>query len=362
MLSKACIVGAYQRKLEEIAALPGVDLTVLVPPYWQENGRRTELEPAHTLGYDLRVLPMACNGQFHLHYYPTLGEHLRRLRPDVCHIDEEPYNLATFLALRAARGVGARSLFFTWQNLARRYPAPFRWLEGWVLGHSDYALAGSHEAEEVLRGKGYTGPVAVIPQFGVDPDIFQPAATPPAAPFTFGFAGRFVPGKGLHVLLHALAGVRGDWRLLLVGSGPEREPLQTLATQLGIGERVTFEAPMPSVAMPRFYQGLHACVLPSLTLPNWKEQFGRVLIEAMACGVAVVGSASGEIPIVIGEAGLTFPEGNAGALQTQLQRLLDEPRLVQDLAVRGRERVLAQYTQRQIARQTVEVYERMVET
>ena len=51
---------------------------------------------------------------------------------------------------------------------------------------------------------------------------------------------------------------------------------------------------------------LHALVLPSRTTPRWKEQFGRVLIEAMACGVPPVGSDSGEIPHVIDDAGLVF--------------------------------------------------------
>jgi glycosyltransferase involved in cell wall biosynthesis len=97
-------------------------------------------------------------------------------------------------------------------------------------------------------------------------------------------------------------------------------------------------------------------VLPSRTRPNWVEQFGRVLIEAMASGVPVVGSDSGEIPNVIGDAGLVFPEGDIGRLRAHLQSLIDDPGLWAALARRGRERVQARYTQARIAAETVQVY------
>src|SRR5665647_1961645 len=99
MLSKALVVGAYQRKLEELAAIDGVDLTVIVPPYWQEtNAARFDLEKRFVDGYKLIVEPMVFNGHHHAHFYPRIGGHIARLRPDILHIDEEPFNLATFHA------------------------------------------------------------------------------------------------------------------------------------------------------------------------------------------------------------------------------------------------------------------------
>ena len=102
MLSKALVVGAYQKKAEELAALPSVELTVAVPPLWREPGVGAQaLERRFTRGYALEVLPIRFNGRHHIHYYPSLGRLVARLRPDVFHIDEESFNLATFLALRA---------------------------------------------------------------------------------------------------------------------------------------------------------------------------------------------------------------------------------------------------------------------
>ena len=92
MLSKACIVGIYQPKLEAIAGL-GVDLTVLAPPSWADERGVQHLERAHTTGYQLREIPIRFNGNFHLHHYPTLGREIRRVKPQIVHIDEEPYNL-----------------------------------------------------------------------------------------------------------------------------------------------------------------------------------------------------------------------------------------------------------------------------
>lgn len=363
MLSKACIVGAYQRKLEEMAVLaPEMALVVAVPPCWKDKAGVTRLELAHTRGYRLEVLPLAFNGLFHLHFYPTLGRLIREFRPDVVHIDEEPYNLATYLANRQARRCGAKTLWFSWQNLLRRYPPPFAWIEQYNLRHTDYAIAGSATAAEVWRHKGYTGPLSVIPQFGVDPDIFLPPEhdIPPDHIPHIAYAGRLVAEKGLGLLLEALAGLDGPWRATIQGNGPEEARLRALAEHYNLTSRVTFCPPVPSVDMPAFYHGLDVLALPSRTQENWTEQFGRVLVEAMACGVAVVGSAAGEIPHVIDDAGIVFPENDVEALRAALARLIHDPAWRQDLGARGRARVLAHFTQQHVAQQTVQVYREML--
>jgi glycosyltransferase involved in cell wall biosynthesis len=360
LISKACVVGVYQRKLEEIAAHPGIDLTAVVPPLWRDARGEIWLERAYTRGYNLVVEDMRLNGSFHLHHYPGLKRQVDAFRPHIVHIDEEPYNLATAHALALARRVGAQTLFFSWQNLLRRYPPPFSWLESWVLRRVDYGIAGNQEAVQVWRQKGYTGPLTVIPQFGVDPDIFSPAVCQEQPEhLTIGYAGRLVPEKGLDVLIKAVTMLPGKWALRILGDGPQLEELQTLAGLYNISGSISFEKPIPSTAMPGFYRQLDVLVLPSLTRPNWKEQFGRVLIEAMACGVPVIGSESGAIPEVVGDAGLLFPEGDAGALQAHLAAVIQYPRLRQQLAEAGRARVLASFTQAQIAARTVAVYRAM---
>jgi glycosyltransferase involved in cell wall biosynthesis len=361
MVSKALVVAAYQRKLEVIAAHPDIDeLTAVIPRAWDGQ----PYQPGFLMGYRTLVQPIRFDGKFHLFHFPTLGSILKRVRPDVVHVDEEPYNLATFLAARQAVAVGARPVFFTWQNLHRRYPPPFRWFERYVYRQSRHAIAGNAEAVDVLRAKGYRGPATVIPQFGVDPDLFSPA---PAGgvlgerPFTIGALNRLTPEKGVDVLLDAVATLPGDWRLSFVGNGPLRDVIPTRARQLGIAERVTVKPAVPSTEVPSVLRALDVLVLPSLTTPNWKEQYGRVLQEAMACAIPVVGSDSGEIPHVIGDAGLVTPEGDASALCAALERLMTDRSLRHEIGARGRVRALERFTQASIAGRTVEVYRQVME-
>lgn len=356
MLSKACVVGAYQRKLEELAAL-GVELTVAAPPVWVDERGALPLERVYTQGYTLVETPIWFNGNFHLHFYPRFGDLVRRAQPDLVHVDEEPYNLATFLAVRTARARGVPCVFFSWQNILRRYPPPFAQMEAYVLRQCAVGLAGNAEAAQVWRAKGFAGALFVVPQFGVDATLFQPPVGPrPARPFTVGYAGRLVPEKGVDVIIQALAQAPGA-QLRVAGSGPEAEFLRAVAEHYGVAGRVHFEPPRASTAMPGFYAEIDALILPSRTRRNWKEQFGRVLIEAMACGVPVIGAHSGAIPEVIGEAGLTFPEDDVAALAAHVRHLAANPALRQRLGEQGRARVQAHYTQKHIAQATLTAYQ-----
>lgn len=377
MLSKACIVGAYQKKLEEIAAIPDVDLTVVVPPAWNDPHGKITLEKAYLNGYEMIVTDMAFNGHFHIHFYPQLKHIVRRIRPDVFHIDEEPYNLATFQAMRLSEQIGARSVVFSWQNLYRWYPPPFSFLERYVLNRTNALIVGNDEAKGVWQRKGYQGPIHLIPQFGVDPSIYYRhnrhlrrgrmsvfkyrSSGPPTQPtLVIGYVGRLVQEKGIELLLRAVSQLAGPWTLQILGDGPDKMRLEKMVHWLGISGRVSFDPKMPSTHMPNYFSGLDVLVLPSITRSNWKEQFGRVLIEAMACDVVVIGADSGAIPDVIGEAGLIFSEGNIEELQDQLQRLIDDVALRDTLRHLGRQRVMDFYTQAAVAQNTVKVYQQVL--
>lgn len=363
MVSKACVVGAYQTKLEAIGQMPDVELTVVVPPRWKEPGGDLDLERGHTNGYTLRVERMALNGRYHQHFYPALGSIVRDLKPDIVHMDEEPYSLVTWLGFRAARAAKAKTMFFSWQNILRNYPPPFRWLEQQTLSWADFGQMGNAAAEEVWRSKGYKGRSQIFPQFGVSMDLFRPksAAADPSKPFTIGAANRRVnQAKGIDLMLHALAKIDGNWCAKIAGDGDERPQLEQLARDLGIAERVAFIGKIGSEEVPDFLSELDVLLLPSRTTATWKEQFGRVLVEAMAVGVPVIGSDSGEIPYVIDEAGLVFPEGDADALRSCIQRVMDSAELQSTLSTRGQTRVRTHYTQQQIAAKTVNVYRELV--
>lgn len=366
LLSKTLVTGAYQQKAEALAALPGVELTVGVPPSWREQGVGVlKLEPRYVSGYRLETLPIRLNGHHHLHYYPTIARLVAEARPQVFHIDEESFNLATFLALRAGVRYGARCCFYNYANIERTYPPPFGWFERYAFRHAAHALAANQEAAAIIRRHGYRGPLSVLPQLGVDPAVFAPASAPRQdgraanAPFVVGYVGRLVPQKGVLDAVAALALLPPRVRLRLVGDGVQRQEIVARAERLGVRDRLDLDEGGWTGDVPAALRRLDALALPSHTTRSWKEQFGRVLVEAMSCGVPVVGSSSGEIPHVIGEAGLVYPEGDVPALAAALRRLADDPALRAELGRRGRARVLERYTQAGLARQYYEIYRSM---
>lgn len=353
MVSKALVVGAHHDKLRALGANPDLDLLAVAPNRWMEQGRAQIAERPPPRGYEIVYTPLALNGRYHLFWFRRLRQIMRRFRPDVLHIDEEPYNLATAIACRDAVRYGVRPVFFAWQNLHRRYPPPFRWLERYVLERAD-GIVGSEAAGEVLRRKGHTRRIEVIPQFGVDPQVFAPRPTPrESGRFVVGYAGRLIAAKGVDILIRAVGSIGGDVTLRLAGTGPAEPDLRRMSAAMS---GVVFEGGLPSAAMPDFYNGLDAFVLPTVGRRGWTEQFGRAAIEAMACGVPTVVARAGELPQVAGQAGIVVPAADAHALADVLKQVRDDPQRREHLAQAGRAHVLERYTTEAVTDATAAFY------
>ena len=361
LVSKTFVAEAAQQLLERIAAQPGVELTLITPPEWRnDDGRLLTFTPRYTAGYAVKTLPVVFNGRYHIYVYRGLSRVMRELRPDVVHIDEEPFNPAGAQAQRAASLVGARSIFVALQNIYKDYPFPYSGLEQYDYRRMAHLIAVNAAAGEVARKKGYRGPLSIFTVYGIDPALFQPRPRrePRPTPDTFiiGYMGRLTLYKGVGLLIEALAGMPPRCRLRIVGSGPDEATLRQMAVERRVADRVEFRGPVPTDAVPATLAEVDALAVPSLTQPNWMEQFGRVLIEAMACATPVVGSDSGEIPRVIGDAGLVTPEGDVAALRAALLRLEGDPALRARLAELGRARALRLYTNEAAAANIVGVY------
>ena len=282
---------------------------------------------------------------------------LRDFRPDVVHLEEEPWGAAALETALMCRWLRVPFVFFTWENTDRRLLLPFRLIRRWLFRRAVAAVAGNAEAKALLQRRGYKNAVTVLPQLGVDaslPRRGEPQRT------VVGYVGRLVHQKGLFVLLEAVARLTEDVRVMVVGSGPLKVELLKKAQALRLDGRLELHEGVPHPEVPQYLQQMTVLVLPSLTTPTWKEQFGHVLIEAMASGVPVIGSDSGAIPEVIGDAGLVVPEGDVGALAEALRRLVSTPGLRTDLASRGRGRVLADYTNGIIARRLAAFWQDLV--
>jgi glycosyltransferase involved in cell wall biosynthesis len=353
LLSHTYVVAANRRKLAALSSREAIALQLIIPTTWrqQETGRSIPAEPAGGDPYEVRVLPIRyVRPAVHWYGAGTLAGAWRSFRPDVVHVEEEPWSLAAWQVAAAKHELGFGLSLFTWENLDRRLPWAARRIERFVLRRVDHLVAGNAAAAEVMRRRGYAGPVTVLPQHGVDVDP-APAAgcnRDDGGTYTVGFVGRLVPEKGVDLLLEAVARLGPDCKLLLVGEGPTLPQLLERARALGISERVTAAIGVAHAAVPDYLKEMDVLVLPSRTTPYWKEQFGHVLIEAMACGVPVVGSSSGEIPVVIGNAGLVFKEDDVDDLVAGLEALRDRD-LSHRLAESGRARVVAQYSNDAVA-------------
>ncbi|HNT34396.1 MAG TPA: glycosyltransferase, partial [bacterium] len=263
-----------------------------------------------------------------------------------------------------------RFLFYTWENIYRertyasRISFVYRSIEKRCYEAFHGAICATESAHQVLRRKGFTKPAAVIP-YGIDSSFAATASIPKAEAramlhlpddFLVGYVGRLLSMKGIDVLMSAFSRFN-QGLLLIVGTGEEERNLRSLIASLGIGDRVRLVGSVPHEQVPLYMRALDVLVLPSRTTPLWQEQLGRVLLEAMATETVVVGSSSGAIPEVIGDAGLVFQEDNVEQLSEMLTRLQEQSSLMDEMRVRGVRRVLDRFTWKRFAQDMAAFWE-----
>ncbi len=343
--------GAARKRYEVLAPDSSLDLTLVVPKVWHEYGQAEHAEPSRT-ALKVRVEPVRLTrggpAKWYLHHYPRLRSLLADLQPDVIHLWEEPWSVAALQAARLRDQVAPAAAFVleTDQNIARRLPAGFERIRRYTLARTDLLIARGDEALAVSRSCGFDGPSEAV-MYGINTEVFFPRARPlapdAARPFRLGYVGRLVPEKGLDDVLLALHRSPAPVELLMLGDGPERAGLLARAAALGLAGRVHMMEPRGPDGVAEFMSGLDALVLMSRTTRTWKEQFGRVIMEAHACGTPVIGSSSGSIPAVVGQGGWIVPEGDAPALAALLTELAAAPDKVAAVATVCRGEVLRRF-------------------
>jgi len=242
----------------------------------------------------------------------------------------------------ARSGSPAAFGFYSAQNLMKRYPPPFSWIEHLVHRASSFAFPVSDSVAEILRLKNTRAALTVCP-LPFDPTLYFPRKKNPALGQVggpaIGYVGRLVEPKGLRTLAAALGELRDlPWTFHAIGTGDFQDEFAGLLAAQGLSGRAIFHGYIPHHETPEFLSSFDLLVVPSETQPGWKEQFGRVIIEALACGTAVVGSDSGEIPVLIKSSGggLVFAEKNPQALADSIRKLLLNPVLREEMAESGR--------------------------
>ncbi len=374
VLSHPCAMKPYRRKFEILADRYPLDIRLIVPRRWVENFRELRVEEDDSKGSNLKLHPRPIlfpGYTSRFLYTQGLIPLFRDFRPDIVHLEEEPWSMSALQTAVLRRMYCPKSKFIFRTSLSiwveRHFSKLPYAIERLVFREADAAFALNEGAVGILRRKGYAGPTFIFPN-GVDTEIFRPMDVSDlkrslglSSDFVIGYVGRLLWMKGVHVLIEAASKLDFDFQMMILGRGKYRDELVSLAEKLGISAKVLWVDAVPPNEVPRYMNCLDVLVLPSLTVPDWVEFFGRVLAEAMACGVAVVGSNSGDIPNVVGEAGLIFEEGNADDLARKLKELHDSPSLAQKLRRKGLSRALNLYSWDKIAEETYKAY-RLIST
>jgi len=367
-------VVALNRRLVHELAVQGArqwQVVALAPRTFQGDLRPIVLErESDSTEYELRSAKVRFSRSAHLFWYDATLNDLLRQPWDVVHVWEEPYVLASVQVARSIHR-DTKLVISTFQNIRKPYPPPFSNFEGMVLTRADGVVAFGHTGLDVLQGRSELSgkPIRVIP-VGVDVDAFRPSSTARAAVLSqfgwnhqgapvVGFLGRFIVEKGLRVLCAALDQIRSPWRALFVGGGPLEAELRRWADAWP--GRVKILTTVRHSEVPEHLNAMDILCAPSLTTERWREQFGRMLIEAFAAGVAVVGSNSGEIPFTVGKAGHIVAEGDVNAWATAISLLLVDKDLRAELGARGRERALDKFSWVSIAQHHLKFFEEILE-
>lgn len=383
--SHTYIVDINRAKFKILANLePGIEVTIVVPQRWKPGGVQNKIiETQFYQEGSFKVVPisnLSQNNQGLLTFGTDLIQLLHEFRPQIIQVEQGSKSLAyaQLILLNKLLKLKAKNILFTWWNLSYELKWPISVLENCNFQHTDGIIAGNLDGAKILRQRGYQKTLKVMPQLGVDETLFYPTSKDvdlsrkfgiKPTDFVVGYVGRFVEEKGLLTLGEAFAGLKQlPWKWLLVGQGKLRSQIAEKSIEWDISDRIIWVESVSHEEVPAYINLMDCLVLPSqtsykfktLTTVGWKEQFGHVLIEAMACKIPVIGSDCGEIPHVIGDAGLVFPEGNAEKLRECLQQLMKRPELVADLGDRGYHRVTANYTNQALAEQLLDFYKELL--
>jgi glycosyltransferase involved in cell wall biosynthesis len=360
---------SLNRRLAHEMAVAGQgkwDVTCAAPGYFHGGNdlAPNTLERTPNDAYRLCAVGAHLTTRIHIFSY---GHRMRKLlqeKWDVVHAWEEPYILAGWEISRWVQP-GTKLVYRTAQSNPKVYPPPFSWFERSSMARAQGWICSGHSVEDnLINRRGYDLPHLLSP-LGVDMEVFSPKPSQRATvlkrlgwdgggPPIVGFVGRFVPAKGLGMLMRALDSVRLPWRALFLGAGEMEAEMRAWASRYGDNIRILR---VPHDDVPAYVNAMDCLCAPSQTTPSWREQFGRMLVEAFACAVPVIGSDSGEIATVMSEAGIVVGESDVAGWTRAIQDLIASPQKRSELGLRGLNLAQSQYAWPVIARQYLSFFD-----
>ena len=264
-----------------------------------------------------------------------------------------------------------------WENIPFNYEwPPYGKIKEYAREHVSHFVAVTEGAKRALMVEGVDpSRISVVPA-GIDCERFKPTGREkeiarqfkiPEDTVNILFAGRLSSEKGIFDLLRAFSRLRRTFRdvlLIFVGSGHPKvlREIARLEAELKIGDRVRLLGSIKYSLMPKVHNLADVFCLPSVPTMEWEEQFGYVLVEAMACGKPVVSTLTGSIPEVVtdGATGLLVPSGDVKALQEALGELFLDEKKRRRLGRNARRWVLQKFEANKTAKQLAEIYRNFI--
>jgi len=360
IISHALAQESSQARWKLLAERYPVEVSLLVPKLWKSRWLRDEqvFEPKAIHNGRFRVIPLPTTSKTNWgrYFFLSLDAKLRSIRPDVIYVihAEMIWIHQQVLTYRKLWSPHSKIIFFTMNALGipqNRWYHRFLWNR--LKNGAEAALCHYPGCEKSLRDAGFNKPIFLQTQIGVDETVFRPSPRERKEirrmlgvenKFVIGYAGRLTAKKGVLDLLSALPLPKVDWALLLVGNGELREQIQKTAHENGWQDRVILTGTVPMNDVAKYMRAMDCFVLGSRTTPHWIDTFPLVTVQAMACGIPVIGSNSGAIPWQLRNTGLIFSEGDVRKLQEYMVRLAKDPELCQKLRHSGRTRSLENFS------------------
>ena len=376
----------------------GTEIKIITPYYWPDVLSKVEskyevIKRNNRVVYEVVPSKAYFLGHEIYHFYPGLARVIRDFKPDVIQVETGSNSLSLFqtLLIKIFYRMNFRVIFFSWINWKAKFGWKYRyfyqWIERFNLKRVSGGILGNMGALDIFeQDKNFLKKKSILPQLGTDLFTFSPAGLDekiaasikfklprnwlprnwlpsnllpsnllPREKIIIGFAGRITKEKGLDYLLDAFLLVEEDASLVIAGDGDYMSNIRSKIIDLGL-TNVILLGSLNHSEMPEFFRTLDIFILPSYDTLEWKEQFGQVLVQAMASNVAVIGSDAGEIPNVISDAGLIFKQKNVESLSECLKKLVLDKSLRIKLASKGYNRAINNYSHGVIARKTYEFW------
>lgn len=367
-------VESYKKRYDELSNY-FTEILIIVPEEWNEGGQIIESK-TNEINSKCKIVAIKTFMNHHgaTYFYQTIKliNSLNKFQPDIIHIHEEPWSISAFQTIILSK-------FFLRKNKPKiiidsaaintKKILGFKSLENYVSRNCDVIFARNAECEMVLRERGCKNPIYHLYN-GVDEDLFfsldnnnkieqlKEKYSIPHEKKIIGFVGRMIHEKGIFDFLSAIKMLEkreyDDKHFIMVGNGPEKENVVKYIQENDLNNHITVLNKVPSLKMPEIMNIIDLLILPSYSTAQWKEQFGRVLIEAMSCGKAVIGSNSGGIPEVIGNKGYIFPEKNPEEIRSLICSITKEESLIEAKKF-GKERVSSFFSWAAISKHYIRV-------